>query len=120
MEQQSSLLGKEELPAIPPTTDEKTMAILSHILTIFGSFLPPLIIYLIKNKESAFIAAHAKEALNFQITLVIVMTILVITIIGILLIWVVGVVALILVIIAAIRASEGKLYRYPFTLRLIK
>jgi uncharacterized protein len=45
---------------------------------------------------------------------------LMITIIGILLIWIVGIAALVLVIIATIRASEGKLYKYPFSLRLIK
>jgi len=32
---------------------------------------------------------------------------------------VVGVVNLVLVIIATIRASEGKLYRYPVSLRLV-
>ncbi len=120
MDQQSKFLGAEETPVAPPSSDEKTMSILSHILTLIAGFIPPLIIYLIKKDESAFIAAHAKESLNFQITIAIVMIILFITIIGILLMWVVGIIALILVIIATIRANEGKLYRYPFTIRLIK
>lgn len=120
MDQQSEFLGTEEQPVIPPNSDEKTLAILSHVLTIIAWLIPPLIIYIIKNGESGFVAAHAKESLNFQITLTIVMIILFITIIGILLMWVVGIIALILVIVATIRASEGKLYRYPFTLRLIK
>jgi uncharacterized Tic20 family protein len=46
--------------------------------------------------------------------------ILFISIIGILLLWVVGIMTLVLVIVATIRASEGKLYRYPFSIRLIK
>ncbi|MGH2565333.1 MAG: DUF4870 domain-containing protein [Ginsengibacter sp.] len=105
---------------IVPTSDEKTMAILSHILTLAVGFLAPLIIYLIKKDESAFISYHAKESLNFQITIFIIIVVLFITIIGILLAWLVGIVALVFVIIATIKASEGKLYRYPFSLRLIK
>ncbi|MBX2921789.1 MAG: DUF4870 domain-containing protein [Chitinophagaceae bacterium] len=120
MDQQNELLGTEQIPVVPPTSDEKTMAILSHILTLIGGFIPPLIIYLIKKDESKFISEHAKESLNFQITLMIAYIVLAITIIGIILIWVVWILAVVFAIIATIRASEGKLYRYPLTLRLIK
>lgn len=120
MEQNKSLLGVEEQPLIPPTSDEKTLAILSHILTIIVWFLAPLIIYLIKKDESEFVTAHAKESLNFQITVSLACILLFITIVGIFLVWLVGIFALVLIIIATVRASEGKLYRYPFTLRLIK
>ncbi|MFT3949754.1 MAG: DUF4870 domain-containing protein [Agriterribacter sp.] len=82
--------------------------------------LAPLIIYLIKKDESAFVAAHAKESLNFQITLVLVVIVLLISVIGWFFLWLPGIIALVLVIIATIKASDGKLYRYPFTLRLIK
>jgi uncharacterized Tic20 family protein len=123
MSQQSSLLGTEEQPAYTPTSDEKTMALLSHILTLIGGFVAPLIIYLVKKDESKFIEDHAKESLNFQITLCIafiVSAILIIVLIGIFLIWILSIMALILVIIATLRASEGKIYRYPFNIRLIK
>ena len=120
MAEQNTFLGTEEVPLIPPTSDEKTIALLSHILTLVASFVAPLIIYLIKKDESTFIAAHAKESLNFQITLAIVSFVLIISLIGIFLLWIVAILALILVIVATIRASEGKLYRYPLTLRLIK
>src|SRR4051812_47100679 len=116
----NSFLGTDEMPLTPPTSDEKTLALLSHVLTFIFPILAPLIIYLIKKDESAFIAYHAKESLNFQITLFIICFVLFISIIGILLLWVVGILALVLVIVATIRASEGKLYRYPFTIRLIK
>ena len=120
MEQQNSLLGTDEQPAIQPTSDEKTLAILSHILTIVVWLFAPLVIYLVKKDESQFVAAHAKESLNFQITVALACIILAITIIGIFLLWIVGIIALILVIVATIKANDGKLYRYPFTLRLIK
>ena len=117
---ENSFLGTEETPLIPPTSDEKTMALLSHVLTFVASFLAPLVIYLVKKDESAFVAAHAKESLNFQITIFIVIVLLCITIVGILLVWFVGIVSLVLVIIATIRASEGKLYKYPVNIRFIK
>jgi len=120
MEQTNAYLGKEEMPLFAPTSDEKTMALLAHILTLVAGFIAPLIIYLIKKDESAFITAHAKESLNFQITLFIVFIILFVTVIGILLLWIVGILALVLIIVATIKASEGKLYKYPLNIRLVK
>ena len=79
-----------------------------------------MIIYLLKKDESPYIAEHAKESMNFQITMAIAGLILLLTIIGIFLLWILGIIVLILVIVATIKASEGKLYRYPFTIRLIK
>jgi uncharacterized Tic20 family protein len=117
---ENSFLGTDETPVVPPTSDEKTLALLSHVLTFVFPILAPLIIYLIKKDESTFVAYHAKESLNFQITLFIVCFVLVITVIGILLVWAVGLIALALVIVATIRASEGKLYKYPLNFRLIK
>jgi uncharacterized Tic20 family protein len=115
-----TLLGTEIQPDYIPTQDEKTLAMLSHILTLVAPLLAPLIIWLIKKDESKFVAWHAKESLNFQITIIIICIILFITIIGILLIWIVGILSLVLVIIATVRASESKLYKYPFSIRLIK
>lgn len=117
---EKSYLGTDAVPVVPPTSDEKTMAILSHVLTLVVGFLAPLIIYLIKKDESAYVKEHARESLNFQITVFILMVALFITVIGILLIWIVGILALVFVILATIKASEGKLYKYPFSLRLIK
>jgi uncharacterized Tic20 family protein len=116
----NSFLGKEETLDYVPTSDERTMAILCHVLTLFFWIIPPLIIYLVKKDESKFVAEHAKESMNFQITMGIIGCILFISIIGILLLWVLGIIVLILVIVATIKASESKMYRYPLTLRLIK
>ena len=118
--EEKSYLGTDAEPVISPTSDEKTMALLSHVLTLAVGFLAPLIIYLIKKDESSFVASHAKESLNFQITVFIIVVVLFITIIGILLVWIVGFVTLILVIMATIKASEGKLYKYPFSIRFIR
>ncbi len=115
-----NLLGEESMPAITPSSDEKTMAILSHIFCLVAGFLAPLIIYLIKKDESAYVKEHAKESLNFQITMFIIYCVLLITVIGILLIWAVAIIDLILVVVATIKASENKMYKYPINFRLIK
>lgn len=123
MDQQNtnpSILGTEEPSTYIPSNDERTFAILSHILTLIAPLLAPLIIYLIKKDESAYVAAHAKESLNFQITVMLVCIVLAISIIGWVIIWLVPIIAVILVIVASIQASENKLYRYPFTWRIIK
>ena len=78
MEQQS-YLGTENEPVLAPTSDEKTMAILSHALTLVCGFLAPLIIYLVKKDESEYVRAHAKESLNFQITVWIIAIVLFVT-----------------------------------------
>jgi len=117
---ENTFLGTEMQPDYIPTSDEKTLAVLSHILTLVAPILAPLIIYLVKKNESRFVEWHAKESLNFQITVAIIIIILFISIIGILFAWIVGIISLVLVIVATIRASEGKLYRYPFSIRLIK
>lgn len=111
------------------TSDERNwgmachLAALSGFLIPFGSLAGPLVVWLIKRNESAFIDAQGKEAVNFQITVAIAMLVsmlLVLVVIGFLLMLVVAFGALILTIVAAIKASNGEYYQYPLTLRLIK
>ncbi len=105
-----------------PRDNERLLAILSHILCLVVGvgFIPPLIIYLLKKDESEYVAAHARESLNFQLTLLIACVLFFISIIGIFLIWVLGLLNLVLVIVATIRAADNELYRYPFSLRLVR
>jgi uncharacterized protein len=116
----NSYLGTDMPPGYTPTSDEKTLALLSHVLTFIAPLLAPLIIYLVKKDESPFVAAHAKESLNFQITIIIIFIGLLVSVIGILFMWAAALIYAVLVIVATIRASDGKLYKYPFCLRLIK
>ena len=115
----------EDYPLSTPTSDDRVMAILSHILTIiFGiGIFAPLIIWLVKKNDSPFVEANARESLNFQLTVIIafiISGILSVVVIGIFLLWIVGILDVVLVIIATVKASENKIYRYPFNLRLIK
>ena len=89
----------------------------------FGNILAPLIIWLIKKEEMSFVEDQAKEVLNFQISMTIYLLIsgiLCFILIGIP--FVIGLVIfnVIITIIAGIKANDGKSYRYPINLRLIK
>ena len=79
--------------------------------------------WLIKRGDSPEIDAHGKESLNFQISMLIydaIAAILCIFLIGIPILIGLWVLNTVLVIIASVKASEGKFYQYPFTIRLIK
>jgi hypothetical protein len=115
----------EDYPLFTPSSDDRILGLLSHLLAIvpgIGIF-GPLVIYLLRRNESSFVAANAKESLNFQITIIIaciISFILVVVVIGAILLWVLGILNVVLVIVATVKASENKIYRYPFNLRLIK
>jgi uncharacterized Tic20 family protein len=102
-------------------SDDRLMAILSHILALIPGIgiLGPLVIYLAK-PEPGFVRDNARESLNFQLTIILLYIILFITVVGIFLWWAVALLNTILVIVATIRASENQVYRYPLSFRLIK
>ena len=116
----NSFLGTDILPDYTPTSDEKTMALLAHILTLVSALLAPLIIYIVKKDESKFVAAHAKESFNFQLTIILIYIGFSITGIGLFFLWVPWLLSIALSIVATIRASEGKLCKYPFSIKFIQ
>jgi uncharacterized Tic20 family protein len=109
---------------ISTTSDDKIWVVLSHLSIIFGvGILLPLIVYLVKKDDSATVSYHAREALNFHISVYLYMfccVLLFVVIVGIPLAVVLGVVTLVLSIVAAVQGAEGKAYRYPFTIRFIQ
>jgi uncharacterized protein len=121
-------------PQPPPTpstsSDIRTWCVLCHASALLGLFFHflghifgPLVVWLIKRGDSPEIDAHGKESLNFQISMLIydvIAFILFIVFIGIPILIALWILNTVLVIIASIRASEGKFYRYPLAIRLIK
>jgi uncharacterized Tic20 family protein len=105
------------------SNDDRNLAMLAHLLGIVSGFIGALIIWLIKKDQSAFINEQGKEALNFQITVMIgyvIAWILMYVLIGILLIPVLMICNLVFCILAAVAVSKGEHYRYPIVLRLLK
>jgi len=103
--------------------DEKLWATLIHVGGIFFGFLPALIGYLVLKDRGPFVAAHAKTALNFQLTMLIaavVAGILTIIIIGFILLPAIGIVVIVFSIIAAMKANAGEFYTYPMSIKFIK
>lgn len=105
-----------------PSADEKNIAVLTHLGGMIFSIFPGLIVWLLKKDDSPYIAEQAREALNFQIAVLIaqvVSSILIVILIGFALMALVWVANIIFCIVAAVATSKGENYQYPFSLRLI-
>ncbi|KQQ95134.1 hypothetical protein ASF62_00855 [Leifsonia sp. Leaf325] len=131
-------------------TEDRQWASFAHfggaiaILGFFSSWaavlaiLPALIIYLVLGKRGHLTRDEAREALNFQITMVgaIIVWAIVATILGALFWWlgpiwivlgplfqIIGwalvIIDVIFSIIGGVRVNNGGSYRYPFALRLV-
>ena len=114
-------LKPDALPGAP-TADEKNIAVLTHLAGTIFSIFPSLIVWLLKKDDSAYIGEQARDALNFQITVLIayaISSVLIIILIGFLAMGIVWLGNIVLCILAAVAASKGEHYRYPLTLRLI-
>jgi len=110
-------------PSGTPTKDECNMALLIYILAIVTGWVGPLIIWLIKKDQSAFINDQGKEVLNFEITVFMAMIVASLTCIigiGLILMPLVMVCNLVFMIVGAIAASKGTAYRFPLAIRLLK
>ena len=107
---------------IGPTNDEKMIAMCAHLITFLSSFIGPLVIYLVKKDESAFVGDQAKEVLNFHLSVLIYFAAVILSlflIVTVVLLPALGVFVFIVTIVGAIRAYEGKAYRYPLCIRFI-
>jgi uncharacterized Tic20 family protein len=106
-------------------SDERTMGMLSHILGGVTNVVGPLIIWLIKKDESPFVNDQGREALNFQITILIgyiagaIIGLTPLTCLTVLIFPALGVASLVFGILGGLESNKGVVYRYPFALRLI-
>lgn len=137
-----------------PTDHERHWAALAHLsallLAVSTSWAAGIagvaaaaVVYLIKKDSSAFVADHAREAINFNLSMfvyaggatvigIVLLGATIVTLsIGLLLTAPAGIVLLLAAaaiavtwlacsIIATVRAWNGKPYRYPLTIRLIR
>lgn len=110
-------------PSVPVNTTEKILIILCHVSPFIGApFLLPFVVWLAKRHDPDMVGAHAAETLNFHLsyTLYVLLCIpLAFILIGVPLMIAIGIATFVLAIIGAIRASDGILYRYPVTIRLV-
>ena len=124
---------EDDIPSVRDvslSSDEKMWAMFCHLSALIGifvwgmNFLGPLICWLVKKDSSRFVNAHGKEALNFQLNMLIYflvsIAIAIVTCgVGIVLPIALGIYSLIMPIIAGVKANGGEMYRYPLTFRMI-
>lgn len=118
-----------DLDGYEPDSSERSMAMLGHLAGYaglafpFGSLLGPFLVYILKRDESAYIEDQAREALNFQITIMLAFLVsipLMFIAIGFVTMLVAGVWWLVGTAIGATKANAGEWYRYPATIRFVK
>ncbi len=84
-----------------------------------GNIIGPLVFWSLKRHEYPFVDEQGKQALNFQISLVIyglISALLCLIVIGFVLLAALFVFGLVMTIIASVRASKGESFRYPLAI----
>lgn len=110
-------------PGGSPSSDDNTMGLLIHLGGILFGFVVPLVFYLVKKDESAWIRHHSIQAFNFQMLILIgwvASWVLSIVLIGVLLMPLVFIVNIIFCILAGMAANKGEWYTYPVTIPMLK
>ena len=124
---------KQPPPAEPPLEiprEARKWATICHIAALagllgngIGFLVGPLIVWLIKREDHPFIDGQGKEAVNFQLTMIIALILCVplfFVIIGLPIAIFIGILMVVLPIIAAIKSNNGVEFRYPLSVRIIK
>lgn len=110
------------------------LAMFAHLSILIGAIVPlfgiivPIVLWIVKSGKDDLVVANAKEAINFQISMLLWALLLVgIAVGGVaigikpvlyvagLLVVVMVIAGVVLPIIAAVKANGGEAYRYPFT-----
>jgi uncharacterized Tic20 family protein len=109
------------------SVEDRNWGVITHLSTFVCAWfalgiIGPTVVYFVKGQSSPFIRAHAVEAINFNITMLIAILIsgvLVFVAVGLFMLAAIAIIYLVCTILAALAARDGKLYRYPATFRFI-
>jgi len=96
------------------------LSIFAGYVIPFGGLIVPILIWQLKKAELPKIDAHGKNAVNWIISHIIYIIVcipLILLIIGIPLLVAVAVLSIVFPIVAAIKASNGEVWKYPLTIR---
>ena len=123
------LTGDVEAPvAASPGDEERLWAMFCHLSAMLGYLLPfgqligPSVVWMAKRDRSGFIDAHGREALNFQISVMLYAVIALIAcfvLIGFLLLFALVIFHVSMTLYASLRAQQGDAVRYPMALRIL-
>jgi uncharacterized Tic20 family protein len=110
------------------TFNEKQWTLLAHLSGFLGFVFPlgnvigPLLVWFMKKEQSALVEMHAREAVNFQLSITIyyiAALVLSLVLVGFVLLGALAIFQVVVMIIAALQADKGMLYRYPLSIRFI-
>ncbi|HEY1765122.1 MAG TPA: DUF4870 domain-containing protein [Opitutaceae bacterium] len=109
------------------SASDRLWSVCCHLSYFFGfallSFIFPLLVYLVMRTESAYSTHHAREALNFHLSIllyIICCVPLCLIVVGIPLLVLIGLAGVVCSIVAAVKASKGVFYEYPFAIRFVR
>ena len=127
---------EEQAPAEQPAAQASTiskaerdwamfthLAALAIFITGIGGIVGPLVMWLMKKEEYPFVNEQGKEAVNFQISILIYIIVsipLIFVLIGIVLLPAVAVFNVVCIILAAMKTQNGEHYQYPLSIRFLK
>ena len=104
------------------TTEEKLICTLCHLCSFIGlPIIVPLVVLLVSNSQ--FVRQQAKEALAFQIGIIImgiVGAVLTLLIVGIFILIAVGIAGVVLPIVAVVKISDNIDYSYPISGKFVR
>jgi len=107
----------------------KIWAMLCHLTAFisfgipFGNFIGAISLWLFKRKDSEFVNQNAKEAINFQLLCALVAVVCSFSWsfgVGFIIALFFGIYAVFEIVLAITRASQGKVHKYKYSIRLLK
>ena len=119
------------MSGVKPEKSDRIWAMACHLAGLCGLLIPHLIggvlvtmgLWLIKKDSSSFVNEQGKEALNFQLSLLVylfVSIVLTFFVVGIFILIPLAFFALIAIVVAVVKANDGQKFRYPLCIRFIK
>jgi len=111
------------------TETERNWAMLCHLSAFAGFFFPfgaiigPLICWLSRRDESAWVNVNGRNSMNFQLSILLYIVLaipLCLIIIGIPIIVALLTLKVVCIIIASVKASKGENFRYPLVIPFIQ
>jgi uncharacterized Tic20 family protein len=111
------------------TESERNWAMFCHLAAFSGFFFPfggiigPLVCWLTKKDESAWVYVNGRDSLNFQLSMLLYMVLagpLCFIIIGFPILGMLITLKIVCVIIASVRAGKGETFKYPLAIPFIQ
>ena len=121
-----SFPSQPAMPVYASSSTDRLWSVFCHLSYFFGfavlAFVFPTVVYLVMRTDSPYVTHHAREALNFHLSLLLYFICCVplcFILIGVPLMFAVGLAGLICSLVAAVKASRGECYHYPVTIHFV-